>query len=123
MPKTILIVDDDAVSRELLQHTLSQKGYQISTAEDGGPALEMVLKNPPDLILLDIEMPNVNGYTFITELRHREAQKGSAKIAVLVLTAHDKMEPIFKRHGVRGYLLKPIDMLSLLKRVKEILGE
>ena len=123
MPKTILVVEDAPVSRELLAHTLTQKGYQVLTAQDGGVALEICQKTVPDLILLDIEMPNVNGYTFITDLRRQEATKKSAKTPVVVLTAHDQMEPIFKRHSVRAYLLKPIDMPKLLDKVKEILGE
>ena len=122
MPKKILIVEDDRVARELVQRALSQHGYQIMTAQDGGVALESFNKNQLDLILLDIEMPNVNGYTFITELRRQEAEKGSAKIPVVVLTTskeeQDKTESF--KLGVAGYMIKPVDYKQFVEVIRTI---
>ena len=123
MGKTILVVDDDAVSRELVKRRLEENGYQMMTAQDGTEALEAVQKTRPDLLLLDIQMPKMNGYSFITELRKWEGESAApSNIPVIVLTAHDKMEPIFKRHGARGYILKPLDMDNLLRMVKEVVS-
>ena len=123
MGKTVLVIDDDAVSRELVKRRMADNGYTLVTADDGSEALNVIQKTPPDLILLDIQMPKMNGYAFITELRKIEGQKKTSdRIPVIVLTAHDKMEPIFKRHGARGYLLKPLDMEKLLKMAKDIMG-
>ena len=122
MAKTILVVDDDAVSRELVKRRLADSGYNLITADNGTQALNVIQKTPPDLILLDIQMPQMNGYAFITELRKIEAQKTTPeRIPIIVLTAHDKMEPIFKRHGASGYLLKPLEIDKLLQMVKEAL--
>ena len=123
MGKNILVVDDEVVSRELVKRRLAENGFEINTAQDGLEALSAVQKARPDLILLDIQMPKMNGYAFIGELRkyENEQQPPIGRIPVIVLTAHDKMEPIFKRHGARGYVLKPLDMDKLLLMIKDVL--
>jgi CheY-like chemotaxis protein len=120
MPKTILIVDDEPVARELARKRISESGYTVLTAGNGEEALAVIDKTRPDLILLDVEMPKMNGYTFVGELVKKEF---NPKIPVIVLTAHEEMGPIFKRHGVRGYLIKPLKIDEVLIKIKEITGE
>ena len=67
MPKCILVVDDEPVNVGLARHTLEGNGYEVITAQDGLEALEELKKRIPDLILLDVQMPRMNGYTFILE--------------------------------------------------------
>ena len=122
MPKKILVIEDEPVSMQITTRKLQDNGYAVTAAADGEDAIALLKTNIFDLIFLDIQMPRMNGYTFIGELR-KHANPEVAKIPVVVLTAHDKMEPIFKRHGVKGYILKPLKIDELLNIAKEIMGE
>lgn len=119
MPHTILIVDDEPVARSLAQKKISDNGYRVLIAANGEEALAVLDRERPDMILLDVEMPTMNGYTFIGELAKKNY---NPKIPVMVLTAHEEMGPIFKRHGVRGYLIKPLNIDEVLAKIQEVLG-
>jgi CheY-like chemotaxis protein len=119
LPHTILIVDDEPVARTLAQKKVSEQGYAVWTAANGEEALAALAKGRPDLILLDVEMPKMNGYTFVGELVKLNF---NPKIPVVVLTAHEELGPIFKRHGVRGYLIKPLNIDLVVAKIQEILG-
>ena len=90
------------------------------TAGDGEEGMAQIAKTKPDMILLDVEMPKMNGYTFVGELAKKNFEP---KIPVIVLTAHEELGPIFKRHGVRGYLIKPLKTEEVLAKIKELIGE
>jgi len=117
MPKCVLVVDDDRLIIDVAQHALKSKGYDVITAYDGLEALEALKKTTPDLILLDVQMPGMDGYTFIMK---KSADPAIAGIPVIVLTSMGKTEPLFKRHGVKAYLLKPINTQQLLEKVLSI---
>jgi len=119
MPKCILVVDDDRAVIELAKRTIQGKGYEVITAQDGQEALEVMNNRIPDLILLDIQMPKMDGYAFILK---KSSDPAFAGIPVIVLTAMDKTEPLFKRHGVTSYLLKPINTQDLLDKIQAIVG-
>ena len=118
MPKKILVVDDDLTNVTLIQNRLEQKGFEVILARDGDVGLEKAKKEKPDLIILDVEMPRMNGYTFIVELRKDESAK---VIPILVLTAHEEVQPVFELKGVKGYLLKPIDFDKLFEKIEKAL--
>ncbi len=120
MPKCILVVDDEPIVVEISKRKLEEKGYEIMTAQNGLEALAALQKRIPDLILLDIQMPKMNGYTFMME---KIKISEYSKIPVIILTAYGEMGPLFKRHGIKAYLLKPLKLQELLDKVKEILGE
>ena len=111
MSKSILIVDDDRLAIEIARAALREKGYEIIVAEDGEQALNALNKKVPDLILLDVQMPNMNGYEFIMQ---KAKNPEIAKVPVIVLSAMGKTEPLFKRHGVKAYLIKPFSAQMLL---------
>ena len=119
MPHTILIVDDEPVARTLAQKKIEEQGYNVVTAANGEEALAVLQTTKPDLILLDVEMPKMNGYTFMGELNKINL---NPRIPVVVLTAHEEMGPIFKRHGVRGYLIKPLIIELVVVKIQELLG-
>lgn len=120
MPKCVLVVDDDNLTRELIKSTLRSKGYEIMAAEDGEIALGLLKDKKPDLILLDVQMPNMDGYTFVMK---KLADPALAPIPVIVLSAMGKTEPLFKRHGIKAYLLKPINTQELLTKIQAIIPE
>jgi len=120
MSKCIMVVDDEPVASEIAKRKLEEAGYEVLVAHNGVVAFNMLKARIPDLILLDVEMPVMNGYTFIMDKSKVPEYKA---VPVIVLTAHNEMEPLFKRHGVKSYLVKPLKLQELLDKVKLVLGE
>ena len=120
MPKTVLVVDDESIVLEITKRRLEERGYEVFTAGNGVEAFERLKSKIPDLILLDVQMPEMNGYTFIME---KSKILEYVPIPVVVLTAYNEMEPLFKRHGVKTYLLKPLKLQDVLDKVTEVIGK
>ncbi|MCK5180309.1 MAG: response regulator, partial [Candidatus Omnitrophica bacterium] len=106
MPQKILIVDDDKGIVEVVKIALTKKGYEVFTAGDGNEGIEKVKAHSPDLILLDVVMPEMNGYEFLRALK---ALEGKALTPVVMVTAKEEMEELFKFEGVKEYIVKPTD--------------
>lgn len=119
MAPKILIVDDDRMSVTLIRFALKEQLYDVASAEDGFQALDAVRSFRPDLIVLDVQMPRMSGFEFMSELKNIP---GGSDIPVIMLTANDNMQDIFFAEGVKGYLVKPIDTPLLLARIKACLG-
>ncbi len=120
MPKTVLVVDDEPIVAEISKRKLEENGYDVLTAGNGDEAFKSLKTKIPDLILLDVQMPQMNGYTFIME---KVKIPQYAEIPVIVLTAYGDMDPLFKRHGIKAYLLKPLKLQDLVDKVKEVIGQ
>jgi len=119
MPKSILVVDDETVVVEIAKRKLEDRGYEVQTAFNGVEALDQLKAKIPDLILLDIQMPEMNGYTFIME---KSKVPEYVDIPVVVLTAYNEMEPLLRRHRIKDYLLKPLKLQDLIAKVVEVVG-
>jgi CheY-like chemotaxis protein len=119
MPKVILVVDDESIVVEISKRKLEERGYEVMTASNGQEALECLKSKIPDLILLDIQTPEMNGYTFIME---KSKIPEYVDIPVIVLTAYNEMEPLFQRHGVKAYLVKPLKLQDLVDKVAQVVG-
>jgi len=117
MAKTILAVDDDLVNLKVLQSRLQKEGYTVVVAMDGELALYKLETLTPDLIILDVQMPNMNGYVFILELRKIPKFE---QLPVIVLTSYNEMEPIFKFNNVQHYIVKPINFDILFEKMKAV---
>ena len=115
--RKILIVDDERGVRELLSENLKMQGYETATAADGRAGLEEARRSRPNLILLDVIMPVMDGWKMLKELRADEATKS---IPVVMLTAKSDTEDLFKSEGLRvsDHFIKPIDMDELLVFIK-----
>ena len=118
MPKKILVVDDDKGTVEVVKAALTRKGYEVFTAGDGDEGLELVKTNNPDLVLLDVVMPSMNGYEFLRALKAQKAIEGSGMIPVIVMTAKEEMEELFKFEGVKEYLIKPAESSGPHRRIR-----
>lgn len=114
MSRLILIVDDDPGLQKMLRAILEEENYEVAVAGDGIAALEMVAKKRPSLILLDLKMPRMDGFTFAQELQKRDLRP-SIPIVVLTADAHAKQRAA--QLGAEGYLAKPFDLLDLLGEV------
>ena len=117
----ILIVDDSVTIRRTLRQTLSQKGYVIVEAGDGREALEKIEEESPDLLLLDLEMPRMNGYEVMEVLRTR-ALLPTLKIALLTSRTSDKHKQRAQELGAHKYLSKPCAESTLLETVVALLA-
>ncbi len=119
MGKTVLVVDDESIIIEIAKRKLEEFGFEVMTAHDGQEALACLKKKVPHLIILDVQMPEMDGYTFIIE---KSKVPEYESIPVIVTTAHHEVEPLFKHHGIKAYLLKPLKLQELLDKVIEVLG-
>jgi two-component system response regulator MprA len=118
MSTHILLVDDDPRLTSALRRTLSYEGYQISTASDGESALNQIRLRPPDLLILDLMLPGINGIEVCRRLR-----SAGETMAVLMLTARDAVADRVSglETGADDYLVKPFATEELLARVKALL--
>lgn len=119
-PKKILVADDEESIRTVVSFTLEQAGYAVETAANGDEALEKVYAAPPDLILLDLMMPMVDGWEVLKLLR---SDPQTEKIPVVLLTAkgeiRDKMFAL--QQGAADYVVKPFGKQDLLARIAQLL--
>jgi CheY-like chemotaxis protein len=116
----ILVVDDDAISLELMEAMLVPNGYEIITANDGSKAVAIIVEQKPDLILLDIMMPGLDGYSTLTKIKEN---KTISKIPVVMLTAmgYQLNKELALQIGAVGYITKPVDLAELLKTISRLL--
>ena len=118
--KKILIADDKATSRELLRTVLERQGYAITEAADGEEALQKALAEPPDLILLDLQMPRRNGYEVLRELR-KDPRHAELPIIAITASAMQGDREKALAAGFTGYLAKPVALVHLRKEVQRLL--
>jgi len=116
----ILIVDDEKDLIDAIRSLLEERGFTVSAAIDGIAALDIARKNRPDLILLDIVMPNMDGIGFLNKLKKEENLKD---IPVIMLTVRDGQanRNISFEAGAYEYISKPYDSLVLLRQIRNIL--
>jgi DNA-binding response OmpR family regulator len=114
--RKVLVAEDDPFTQELLVMELSDAGYEVAAAPDGKKALEMVRDWAPDLILLDIMMPELDGLSVLREIRSTER---GASLPVILISARNAMDDKLTglAEGANDYLTKPFDMREVLARV------
>ena len=120
--KTILTVDDSASIRQMVKITLSSAGYQVMEAGNGVEGLTRAKATPVDMVVTDLNMPVMDGLSFIRELRKLPAYKGTP--IIFVTTESDlAMKQQAKEAGATGWITKPFQQPQLLAVVKKVLGE
>lgn len=119
--KKILIVDDEPNIVMSLEYTFKKKGFQVFIARDGSEALEILEKNIPDIIVLDVMMPKVDGYQTIKWIKENEKL---ADTKIIFLSAKNKASDVEKglQLGADKYMLKPFSVKKLVSEVNELLG-
>jgi twitching motility two-component system response regulator PilH len=117
--KKILVVDDSPTDRQYMLETLAKKGYQVVTAESGEDAIVKAKSELPDLILMDVVMPGLNGYQATRQITRDDATK---HIPVIMCTSKgaetDKIWGM--RQGANDYLVKPVDPAQLLAKIAQL---
>jgi CheY-like chemotaxis protein len=116
----VMAVDDDPVIRNLLEVNLEMEGHEVVTAVDGRDALDKIHADPPDLILLDVMMPNVDGWQVARELKGDPVTR---RIPLVFLTARAMEADVRKgtEIGVESYVTKPFDPIELMRLIDRLL--
>jgi two-component system, cell cycle response regulator DivK len=111
---TILIAEDHLDSRDAMRALLEAFGYRVLLAANGREAVTLALSQPPDLILMDIMMPELDGFEATRELRQHEATEG---IPIIAVTAMEGAHQLAIQAGANDYVRKPIDIRGLMAKV------
>ena len=119
MPK-ILLVEDNEMNRDMLSRRLEKRGYTLALAVDGGAGVAMAKSEKPDLILMDMSLPVIDGWEATKQIK---ADPGTAGIPVIALTAHamesDRLKAIGA--GCDDFATKPVELARLLGKIEELL--
>lgn len=111
--KSVLVVDDDPAIRQYITDALEESGYRVRAASDGGSALAAVERSRPDLILLDVRMPGINGWDVLNELR----SAAGPHCPIVIMTGQYEGQDQALGSGAQGYLAKPFELDDLLESV------
>jgi two-component system, response regulator, stage 0 sporulation protein F len=115
MNKRILVVDDDEGLRDLYEETLSDEGYDVLTAENGKEALQKLEKEKPDLVVLDIIMPKMDGMEALGRILGKDKT-----VPVILHSSHPQYREDFMSWAADAYLLKSTDLTELKKEIREL---
>jgi len=114
--KKILVVEDDMPIRNLYKEELLDEGYEVVTAPDGFAGYEMFRKEKPDLVTIDLKMPNMNGLELLDKIR-----KEDKKIPIIIYSAYGEFTQNFSTWAADEYLVKSSDLTEFKSKVKELL--
>ena len=120
--KKILLVDDSETILQIEQLILQQEKYELVIARDGSEGISKALETRPDLILMDVVMPNMNGFEAVKFLRQNPQTSLVPIVMVTTKVEAESMETGYES-GCSDYIIKPIDRLELVSKVKSLLGE
>jgi CheY-like chemotaxis protein len=114
----ILIAEDHYDSREALRILLEAVGYRVTVAVDGRAAVDLALADPPDLVLMDVMMPELDGFEATRRLRRNDATRS---VPIIVVTAMEGAQRIAAEAGADDFVAKPINTRLLLHKIQELL--
>lgn len=118
--KKILVAEDNPANRELMREVLSGRGYEVIEASDGLEALQRIEETRPDLILLDIQLPGLDGFAVLAKIRENPVYTGLRVMAVTANAMREDREKGMKA-GFDAYISKPIDISALRQQVENLL--
>lgn len=119
MTRNILVVDDDPAIQKVLKQALQMEGYEVTTADDGEEALTALEARVPDVVVLDVMMPKVDGFEVLQRIREGDQ---TSNLPVILLTAKSATEDVWEgwRRGVDYYMTKPFDVEELLTFIEYV---
>ena len=117
--KKVLVVDDDRIITTLLKKYLEDNGYEVTARNEASEGLEYAMTRKPDLIILDVMMPIINGFNFCRLIK---AEEDSKNIPIILLTSRNKLKDIEigLEMGAEAYLIKPLNIEELLRTIKVV---
>ncbi|MBI5243013.1 MAG: response regulator [Elusimicrobia bacterium] len=121
MAKKVLVIDDEPEMLSLIRFTLEQGGYEVITCDNGRHAWNAILQNKPAMLVLDVMLPGIDGYSLQIKISQDEQTKG---IPIIVLTALEPSKTLFKKFPqVVGFMTKPFNTDELLAKVVATIGK
>ena len=121
MAKKVLVIDDEPEMLNLVRYTLERAGYEVSTCDNGRQAWDVIIKTNPDLLILDVMLPGIDGYSLQIKISQDNATKN---IPIIVLTALEPSKTLFQKFTqVAGFMTKPFKTDALLDTVQKTLGK
>jgi PleD family two-component response regulator len=122
MPRKKILLVDDAETVLMMERMILNKSYDVMVAKNGEEAVAKAAEELPDLILMDVIMPKMNGFQACQQIRQRESTSAIPIIMVTTRSEAENMEKGFE-HGCNDYVTKPMNSLELLSKVKNYIGE
>ncbi|HZU21986.1 MAG TPA: response regulator [Terriglobales bacterium] len=122
MKKTILVADDNEANRELISVILQRQGYEVLEAPDGREALAIITRRRLDLVLLDIHMPELDGFETVRAIRQSEQSRRLPVVALTASAMAGDAEQALAR-GFTAYLAKPYEISAVISLVQSLVGE
>ena len=122
MTWSVLVVDDEPMARTLLRLMLVRAGFEVLEAEDGFDALDQIKQRLPDVMILDVMMPGMDGFAVCETLRNDDM---TAELPIIMLSAKTDLDSVNRglRAGATKYLTKPVSPEDLTRNVRDVLGE
>ncbi len=120
--RKILLVDDSETILQMEQMILAPDSYELITARDGEEGVAKALATKPDLILMDVVMPKMNGFEAVKQIRKNEQTRAVPIVMVTSKAEAESMETGYQ-NGCSDYIVKPIDRLELVTKIRNLLGE
>jgi len=121
MAQKVLIIDDEPAILSLVKHTLEKGGFEVHTCDTGRKAWEEITRLKPDLLLLDVMLPGIDGYTLQTQM---SADPATKTIPVVMLTALESARALFSKFPqIAGFMTKPFAPSDLLRTVQDVLAK
>jgi DNA-binding response OmpR family regulator len=116
----VLVVDDDPLFRDLFKDSLEFEGVEVEVAESGRKAVEIIMANPPDVVLLDLKMPGVSGYDIIRWVRNDRAYE---QVKLVIVTGQTSFKSTPEAKMVDAVCIKPLAITTLVEQVKILMVE
>ncbi|MBI3547689.1 MAG: response regulator [Elusimicrobia bacterium] len=121
MSKRVLVIDDEPEMLNLVRYTLERAGYEVSTCDNGRQAWDTLLKSKPDLLVLDVMLPGIDGYSLQIKISQDDQTKA---LPIIVLTALEPSKTLFQKFPqVVGFMTKPFKTDALLETVEKAIGK
>jgi DNA-binding response OmpR family regulator len=119
--KKVLVIDDEPEMLNLVKFTLERGGFAVSTCDNGRSAWDAITANKPDLLVLDVMLPGIDGYSLQIKISQDDLTK---HIPIVIMTALEPSRTLFKKfEQVKGFMTKPFKTDELLQKVEEIIGK
>lgn len=124
MSKLVYILDDEEAVCELLRIVLESRGYSVATADDGEKGLKMIEEKKPDILVVDLKMPKLNGYELISRLKLNPELADIPIIVITSITSESERsdEEWREKMDVQDFISKPFEPLELVERIEKIIG-
>lgn len=121
MAKKVLVIDDEADMLNVVKHCLQKVGYEVLTCDNGRNAWDAIVQNRPDLLLLDVMLPGMDGYSLQIKIAENDFTK---EIPIIVFTALEPSKTLFQKFPqVKGFMTKPFKTEVLLQTVENTIGK